>query len=108
MGVTKNENNFCEKKQSFITSFYHQIWHPNDRMTLVVSSIVKVSKTKYHCGISVGVDNWTAERAVIASNDIYCKSASSSLIVFSQKTLKEQAGIIYLLLKWCFMFKLNL
>ena len=36
-------------------------------MTIAVSSIVEVSMTKIALWIRVGVDDWTAERAIIAS-----------------------------------------
>ena len=38
-------------------------------MSYAVSGIVEVSLNKIALGISIGVDDWTSERAIIASND---------------------------------------
>ena len=38
-------------------------------MNIAVSSIVEVSMNKIALQIRVGVDDWTAERAIIASNE---------------------------------------
>ena len=38
-------------------------------MNVAVSSIVEVSMNKIALQIRVGVDDWTAERAIIASNE---------------------------------------
>ena len=49
----------------YIASSYHQIWHTNYRISLVVSIIVEMSINKI-----TSVDDWTAELAIIVSCDI--------------------------------------
>ena len=39
-------------------------------MCFLVPNIAKVSMNKMALWISVGVDDWTAKRAIIASNDL--------------------------------------
>ena len=46
---------------------YCQIWLPNYWMSFVVLGIVEVSYSIVNC---VRADDWTAERAIIASNDV--------------------------------------
>ena len=51
-----------------ITSNYGQYGYPIRKMSFDVSSIFGVSMNKIALWISVRVDDWTAERAIIASN----------------------------------------
>ena len=51
-----------------ITSIYRQLWPPYWRISIVVSSIVEESMNKIVLRIRVDVDDWTAERAIIAIN----------------------------------------
>ena len=56
-----------KKKLYFISSNYRPTSSPLVN-SIVVSSIVGVSMNKKALWIRVGVDDWTAERAIIASN----------------------------------------
>ena len=42
-------------------------------MNIVVSSIVEVSVNKVPLKIRVSADDWTSERAIIASNDYFTR-----------------------------------
>ena len=50
-----------------ITSNYRQTCLPNKRLSFVASSIVELSMKSMALKISVCIDDWTAERAIIAS-----------------------------------------
>ena len=52
-----------------ITSNYHQIWRPNSKMSLVLSSILEMFINKISIVDSVRVDDWTAELPTSASNE---------------------------------------
>ena len=54
-----------------ITGNYHQIWRPNYRMRWLVLCIVGGVNEQNSIVKNVHVDDWTAERAIIASSALF-------------------------------------
>ena len=57
--------NFWNECDDTITSNYRQT---SRQMSIIVSIIVEVSMNKIALWIHMGVDDWTAERAIIANS----------------------------------------
>ena len=60
---------FTGSQTGYITRNYRQTERSHYRMKIVVSSIDEVSMNKIALWICIGVDDLTAERAIIASNE---------------------------------------
>ena len=67
-----------------ITSNYRQIWPPDWSMNFIISRIVEGVNEQNGIEINVYADDWTVERAIIASND-------SRLVEIQKKYLPNKA-----------------
>ena len=56
-------------------------------MNYPASSVVEMSVNKTELGISVGIDNWTAEIATIASNDKVMLNSKEPLKYYIHRSL---------------------